>query len=82
MSTTIILLVWIACTVLAYGLLLATAQRHYPHIARQEWRRDRFYCTWLAQFGPMTLIAILAVYLIDPGKYHGLMYRNPHRGEG
>ena len=68
-------LVWVACSVLAYGLMLAHFQKGWPSIARSGYYGDTAFARWMALAGPIGLF----VALMMGGTRYGTMYRNPHK---
>lgn len=63
---------WIVCGVLGYGITLAYAQRQYPTIAEEWYRKDCAFSTFVASSGPIGLVII---FLFSGFAEHGLMYR-------
>jgi hypothetical protein len=69
---------WALCGVLAYGIRLADFQHRYPASAREFYRRDCGAAAFSSILGPIGL----GLELASTGfAEHGLMYRNPHRGQ-
>lgn len=66
---------WIACSVLEYGLYFAYYQRKWPSIANENRLSDRFLAALIALIGPIGLLATLIT-----GQFgYGLQYRNNRR---
>lgn len=72
MITAIILLVWAACGVLTYGMMLAYLQRRWPRQAEREYREDCSRAAFLALLGPAGLFV---TFFMTAFAQYGFMYR-------
>ena len=80
MTLTLIIIGWIACGVLAYGITLAGLQAIW---SKHEWANEAFrndHQTALVA-GMMGVIGLVASFSMFDFARHGLMYRNPNRKE-
>lgn len=80
MVLTIVILIWIVCGVLNYGLMMAYWQKKYPGIAKENYLSDRTEALIQILGGPICLIS-LTFFRAGRGaafKY-GFLYRNPHK---
>ena len=69
----LIIIGWIACGVLHYGMDFAYFQRQYPTLARKDHRRDRLTAFLQSLVGPIALIGEV-LFLWNKPK-HGLKFR-------
>ena len=76
MSTLLALVIvgWIICGVLAYGMSLASLQISFPNIAKSYYRKDVAWSFFIAVLGPFGMFGALMCWR----PHHGWMYRNPH----
>lgn len=64
-------LVWIISGILSYGIGFAYSQRHYPSVAKEEYKHDLIYALLVGLvFGPVGLVMEL---LLKQYK-HGLKF--------
>jgi len=72
-----ILIVWIICAILHYGLWLAYFQRRWPALAEEDFSVDAHTGGRGSLLGPLALF----IFILTPSSYplNGFMYRNPHR---
>lgn len=54
-----IILIWIICGVISYGLNFAYYQKEWPNIAEEDYRLHKIMCLLFAIFGPIILIDTL-----------------------
>lgn len=69
---TIILLLYVICGILAYGINLAWCQREYSAIAKKCYKTDMIWSMLFSLFGPLGLIAVMACS--KGGFKHGLKF--------
>lgn len=64
----ILLLIWIACGVAAYGFTVADFQRSFPALAAESLAADRWLGVFLGLLGPASLVAIFFATAITTGR--------------
>ena len=60
MITALIIIIWIVCGILGYGITLAYFQRKYPMTAQEAYEADCGFSAAIAITGPLGLIVALA----------------------
>lgn len=76
MFTFILIVLWIVCGVLGYGLLFAALQGAFPRIAVMEYKNDRRFSLMFSIFGPFCLMAvILHLFAENENFKHGLKFK-------
>mgnify|MGYP007065736812 CR=1 FL=1 len=61
MSIVSIIILWLGCSALSYGLLFAFFQGEFKLIAKEEYWKDVRFCLLSSLGGPLTLIVTLIV---------------------
>lgn len=61
-----IVVFWVVCGILAYGLNFAYFQKHYPTIAAESYEADKRDSIIISFAGP---IGLIVVFCFDCGKY-------------
>ena len=54
----ILMVTYIPCSLLSYGLFFAYIQREWPTLAKEDYADDRFKSIIISLFGPISLIII------------------------
>lgn len=67
----VVLLAWVVCGVVTYGLMFAHFQRGFALIAKDDYRCDVKASLFMAAFGPLGLIATV----LSGCFLHGLKFR-------
>lgn len=57
-----IILFWVLCSILVYGLQFAKWQREIPSLAEEDYKCDKKYSLIVSIGGPIVLIAMLITY--------------------
>lgn len=69
-----LLLLWIICGVLGYGLYFAYAQRGFPELAEEELDEDRKEAAIIALLGLLGLGIAIGI-VVSKDQYHGFKWK-------
>lgn len=76
MINIIILVGWVMCGILHYGLMFAYWQRAYPLSAKDNYDSDRFFSLIGSILGPMTLVAgLIFISTASMKGYQGFKFK-------
>ncbi len=74
---TLLILIWVVCSVADYGFNFAYFQREYPTIAEEHYKEDIIMCAITSLAGPASLIGTILMWIIR-GKFplfkHGIKF--------
>lgn len=65
---------WLACSVLSYGMLLACLQKEYPELAAEDLHTDRIFCRKFSVLGPLSLLKLLISWYTGAWCWRGLKF--------
>jgi len=68
----IVLIVWIACGVLTFGITFGYFQREFPLLAEEGGHSDRMLALLFAAFGP---IALITTFFLSGCLKHGIKFK-------
>lgn len=69
---TLIVLMWLICSLLSYGAVFAHLQRQFPMFAKKDYEEDRNFALVMSIFGP---IGLLTALMVTRGFKHGFKFR-------
>lgn len=69
-----LIIVWIICGVISYGINFAYYQRKWPSIAQEGYREDMIFCAGISLLGPANLLGSIVLFWHRNGFRHIFMY--------
>lgn len=72
--TTVVVL-WLGCGVLVYGLVLAHLQRGWPTLAAADAKNNQWTAATFALGGPVSLVGIGVTMAMSSPGYQGFLFR-------
>jgi hypothetical protein len=69
-----IVLLWLLCGIINYGMMFAYWQRNFPAGAEKEYSKDMFREIVISLFGPIALLSG-SVFLLSNPKWYGFKFK-------
>lgn len=69
-----LMIFWVGCAILSWGISFAHFQKEYPERAACNYELDKSFSMLAAMWGPLTLMAVIITFGIKKIIQHGLKF--------